>query len=125
MNAIDMWLDEASFALRGTLAQQQAMRDELRAHIADAAREHEMRGLSHDAAVALALADLGDAAEVGRSFRPLRRGGSLRRPLVQPEGALILDRRAVYRLPHRALAVALAGGGAMAAVVALRFIWPG
>lgn len=124
MSALDAWLDEASFALGGTLAQQQAMRDELRADIEAAAREHELQGCARDEAMARALADMGVAAEVGRAMRASRRG-ALRRPLVQPDGALILERRVAYHLPHRALALALAAGGAAAAVVTLRFLWPG
>jgi hypothetical protein len=124
-NPIDRYLNEVSWAMGGTLAEQQAARDELRAHIEDGARELQLQGMAADEAVRRALRDLGDAETVGRSMRGSRGGTSLRRPLVQPAGALILQRRRDVRLPARALVLALGASAITSAAVGLTYLWPG
>jgi hypothetical protein len=125
MNPIDRYLNEVSWAMGGTLAEQQAARDELRAHIEDGSRELQLQGVAAEEAVRRALRDLGDAETVGRSMRGARGGASLRRPLVQPAGALILQRRRDVRLPARALVLALGASAVTSAAVGLTYLWPG
>ena len=125
MNPIDRYLNEVSWAMGGTLAEQQAARDELRAHIEDGARELQLQGVAADGAVRQSLGDLGDAETVGRSMRGARGGASLRRPLVQPAGALILQRRRDVHLPARALVLALGASAITSAAVGLTYLWPG
>jgi hypothetical protein len=125
MNPIDRYLNEVSWAMGGTLAEQQAARDELRAHIEDGARELQLQGVAAGEAVRRALRDLGDAETVGRSMRGSRGGASLRRPLMQPAGALILQRRRDVRLPGRALVLALGASAITSAAVGLTYLWPG
>jgi hypothetical protein len=123
-DAIDRYLNEVCWAMGGTLDEQQAARDELRAHLRDAIREHELSGVSRDAAERAALADLGDAPALGRALRPSRGTAPLRRPLVQPAGALVLERRSLRHLPSAGVAAALLLAPLTALLVAFLFIWP-
>ncbi len=122
---IDRYLNEVCWAMGATLAESQTVRDELRAHIADAARELEMSGRQPDAALDEALAALGDAESVGRAMRGSRGTSTLRRPLVQPVGALTFGSRRAYAMPRPALLLALVAAGSMALVASLVYAWPG
>ena len=122
---IDRYLNEVCWALDGSLAEAQAVRDELRAHILDAAQEAELAGAPHADAVTAALAALGDPATLGRAMRSSRGTAPLRRPLTQPDGALAFGARHHGALPRRALLVALAAAGVMSALVSLLYAWPG
>jgi hypothetical protein len=121
---IDRYLNEVCWAMGGSLAAQQAARDELRAHIADALRERRLQGDIEGAAVMDVLRDLGPAEDVGRALRASRDTAPLQRPLQQPEGALILERRRDYHLPRATVALALAAAAAAAAAVPLLYLWP-
>lgn len=121
---IDVYLNEMSWAMGGTLAEQQAARDELRAHISESARDHELHGLSPDDALLAAMRDLGTPEDVGRAMRSSRGTAPLRKPLVQPEGALILEPHRVRNTPPFALVVALGALALAAVVVAIAFVWP-
>lgn len=122
--AIDAYLNKVSWAMGGTLAEQQAARDELRAHIAEAAREHEISGLSATEALRKALHELGVAEDVGRAMRSSRGTKATSGSLVQPAGALILEQRQVRNMPPVALLVAFGALGLAAAAAALAFAWP-
>jgi hypothetical protein len=122
---LDRYLNELCWAMGGTLAEQQAVRDELVAHVADAAREHRMSGASDLDATRRALADLGEPRELGRTMRGTRAAAARSRPLVQPAGAIILAAHRERHLPHPALLAALAASGATAAIVAVAYAWPG
>jgi hypothetical protein len=119
------YLSEVCRAMGGSFAEQQAVRDELRAHLRDAARELVMSGMRAPDAVAKALHDLGGASELGRAMRSSRGTRPLRRPLTQPAGALLLHLDRPRNLPHVRLAVALAALAATPAVVAVAYAWPG
>lgn len=125
MNATDRYLNEVCWAMGGTLAEQQAARDELRAHIEDETRELGLQGVAPDDAIRRALSELGDAEIVGRSLWGSRGGVSLRRPLVQPAGALVLERRRDVHLPGRGLVLALGASAVASAAVGIVFVWPG
>lgn len=122
--AIDAYLNEMSWAMGGSLAEQQAARDELRAHIAEAAHDHELQGLSPDDALVAALRELGAPEDVGISMRASRGTTPLRKPLVQPEGALILNSHRVRNLPPFALLLAFGALAVAAIVAAFAFVWP-
>jgi len=124
MNAIDRYLNEVSWAMGGTFAEQQAARDELRAHIRDEMRELQLEGVDDETALARALADLGDPAILGRTMRSSRGTTALRRALVQPEGALVLERRAVRHLPQPGVLLALAALMTVALVASIIYVWP-
>lgn len=125
MNAIDGYLNEVCWAMGGSFSEQQAVRDELRAHIREQVRDLQLEGLDEQQALAAALRDLGDAETLGRSLRSSRGTRPLRRPLVQPAGALILERRSTYRLPSARLAIALVALAGISAAIALAYVWPG
>lgn len=124
LDAIDRYLNEVCWAMGGSLPQQQAARDELRAHIAEAAREFELQGHARDDAIARALGALGDPGDVGRAMRGSRGTAPLRRPLVQPAGALILERRTAYHVPSLRVALMVAAAAALPAAIALVYLWP-
>lgn len=125
MNETERYLNELCWAMGGSLGEQQAARDELRAHIQDETRELELQGASRNEATRRALADLGDPETVGRSMRASLGTAPLRRPLTQPAGALVLERRRDVHLPRRAVALALAASGLTTAAIALTYLWPG
>ena len=121
---IDRYLNELCWAMGGMLAEQQAVRDELRAHIADAMRERSMGGGDALDALRGVLADLGDPTELGREMRATRSAAAKTRPLVQATGALILAAPHERHLPHPAVIAALAASGATGVAVALVYMWP-
>ena len=123
-DAVDRYLNEVCWAMGGSFAEQQAARDELRAHLRDAAREMELGGVERCDAERRALAELGDPEQVGRSMRASRGSVALRRPLAQPEGALVLERRTVRHLPPAPMSAALVLAPIAAASLALLFLWP-
>jgi hypothetical protein len=123
-NRIDGYLNEVSWAMGGPFSEQQAARDELRAHIRDQVRELELAGIEVDQAVDRALADLGDASILGRSLRESRGTAPLKRPLLQPDGALILERRHTRHAPSPTVLLALAAVVLTAVVVSMIYVWP-
>lgn len=125
MSEIDRYLNEVCWAMGGTFAEQQTVRDELRAHIRDAARDAELRGTPANEALAAAMRELGDATEVGRSMRDSRGRAPLRRSLVQPAGALVLERRRAYHLPRAPIALVFALAAAASVTMLLMYAWPG
>ena len=124
MSEIDRYLNEVCWAMGGSLAEQQAARDELRNHIREAARELELEGVAAVDALRRALLDLGDAETVGRAMRSSRGTAALRRPLAQPIGALMLEPRRGHRVPMRIL-FALFAWSALSAVAMIAYLWPG
>lgn len=122
---VDGYLNEVCWAMGGSFAEQQALRDELRAHLRDAARDLVIGGVAAPEAIARSLRELGDPDVLGRTMRSSRGTRPLRRPLTQPAGAVLLhiDRR--RNLPQARLAVALAALAATPAAVALVYAWPG
>jgi hypothetical protein len=121
---VDRYLNEVSWAMRGSLAEQQAARDELREHIHAEMQDLELQGVDRGTALTQALHDLGDPSEVGRAMRASLRGRSLRRPLQQPEGALVFGPHRERHLPALALVLAIAAAVTTTGLVALVFIWP-
>ena len=121
---IDGYLNEVSWAMGGSFTEQQAARDELRAHIHDHLRELQLEGIDREAAVEQALRDLGDPSALGASLRASRGTHALRRPIVQPEGALILERRAEHHLPSPRVLLALAALVLMSLAASLVYVWP-
>ncbi len=121
---VDRYLNEVSWAMGGTFSEQQAVRDELRANILAEAREHELSGLPPADALTRALVELGDATVVGKSLRSSRGTSPLRRPLVQPPGALSLAPRHVAHVPQLRLTLALAAATIASVAVALIYVWP-
>jgi len=124
MNRIDGYLNEMSWAMGGSFSEQQAARDELRAHIREQVRELELAGIDEASAVGQALRDLGDPSALGASLRGSRGTHALRRPFVQPEGALILERRAQHHLPPPRVLLALAAFVLMSLAASLVYVWP-
>ncbi len=122
---VNGYLNEVCWAMGGSFAEQQAVRDELRAHLRDAARDLVIGGMTAPDALAQALCELGGASELGRAMRSSRGTRPLRRPLTQPDGALLLHVDRHRNLPHPRLALALAALAATPAVVALVYAWPG
>ncbi len=122
---IDAYLNEMSWAMGGSLAEQQAARDELRAHIDDAARASELQGAGAEDALRTALVELGDPSALGRAMQSSCGAGALRRPLVQPLGALVLERHRERHLPSPRLAIALMLSVFAIMIVALAYAWPG
>lgn len=125
MSPLDAYLNTLSWAMGGTLPEQQAVRDELRAHIESAARDLELQGMSADAAIRAALTDLGEPEALGRELRASRGTSALRRPLVQPAGAVLLDRPHTRALPDLRLSLALALWSITGAVAVVIYAWPG
>lgn len=124
MNTIDAYLNEFSWAMGGALAEQQAARDELRAHILEEVRELQLGGMDQRAAIGQALRNLGEPARLGRSMRTSVGRAPLRRPLLQPVGALILERRSDHHLPSARLLLAGAALAVMALAVSIVYVWP-
>ena len=124
MSDVDGWMNEVCWAMGGTLAEQQTVRDELRAHIRDAARARELEGLTARDAIDAAVRDLGDATEVGRAMRTSRGSTPLRRTLSQPSGALLLDHRIPRQMPDVRIALAICALIAMGMTVTLLYVWP-
>ena len=108
----------------GSFAEQQAARDELQAHIRDAVAELDLQGHPRAAATAEALGALGDAQAVGRALRPSRGTSPLQRPVVQPAGAVLIERRRDYNLPHAAVLLALSASAAMFIAIIAVYLWP-
>ncbi len=121
---IDRYLNEVSFEMGGSFSEQQAVRDELRAHIRENALELELGGADHDDAIIAALDDLGLPEEVGRAMRSSRGTRPLRRPLSQPEGALILERRTIRNLPPVSIAVGIIAGALTVGGLIVAYAWP-
>lgn len=122
---VDAYLNQVCWAMDGSFAEQQAVRDELRAHLREAARDLVMSGMLAADALVHALNELGNATDLGRAMRTSRGTRPLRRPLVQPAGAVLLHSEHTRNLPGARLAVALAALVATPAAVALTFVWPG
>jgi hypothetical protein len=122
--AIDRYLNEVCWAMGGSLTQQQAARDELRPHIIDAVRERELAGAAPTDALRYALDRMGNPAALGRELRASRASGALNRPLIQPEGAIVLVAHRERHLPHPGMVAALALSTAAAVAVALAYAWP-
>src|SRR5689334_15997644 len=116
---VDGYLNRMCQAMGGSFAAQQAARDELRGHLRDAARDLATAGMPAREALARALEELGDPANLGRAMRRSRGTRALRRPLTQPAGALLLSVQVHRNLPHRGLAIALAAAASAPALVAL------
>lgn len=122
---IDGYLNEVCWAMGGAFAEQQTVRDELRAHLLDATREGVLSGRTAADALSSALRDLGPAAGLGAAMRGSRGTRPLQRPLVQPAGALRLGSTPNRHLPQLRLAFALTALVATPAVVAFAYAWPG
>jgi hypothetical protein len=125
MNDIDRYLNEMSWAMGGSLSEQQAARDELRAHIEEAVREMRLSGMGDEDVLRRALGDLGEPSVVGRSMRRSRGSIALGAELAQPVGALVLERRRDVHLPGRGLLFALGASAVASAGVGIAFLWPG
>ena len=121
---VTRYLNELSWAMGGSFAEQQAVRDELLADIDAAVRDHELSGLAYDVALATALRDLGDPSRLGHEMKSSRGTGALRRPLPQPDSAMLLQPRHVRPMPSLPLLVALFGAGVAAVFVAIAYAWP-
>lgn len=121
---VDAYLNTLCWAMGGSFAQQQAVRDELRAHIDAAVRERAMQGMREPDAVCETLRDFGEPEALGRAMRPSRGTPALRRPLVQPEGAVLIGHHRVRALPDGWLLFALGAWSLAAAVAALIYAWP-
>ena len=122
---VDAFLNQVCWAMGGSFAEQQAVRDELRAHLREAARDLVIGGVPASDAVRQALEELGDAKDLGRAMRTSRGTRPLRRPIMQPAGAVLLHSERSRNLPGVRLGVALAALAVTPAVVALAFVWPG
>jgi hypothetical protein len=125
VNDVRAYLDEVSFTMGGSFTEQQAVRDELSAHIAAQVNDLTMQGVPAAEAAARALHELGDPRELGRALRASRRTRPLRRPLMQPEGAVAIGHRRAWHLPRAPLLTALAVGAVAYAIVLLVYLWPG
>ena len=121
---VDGYLNKMCWAMGGSFEEQQVVRDELRAHLRAAAHDLVLEGRTATEALKQALCDLGDAGDLGRTMRSSRGTRPLRRPLEQPEGAVLLHVERHRNLPHARLALALAALAATPAVVALVYAWP-
>lgn len=121
---IDRYLNELCWAMGGSFSEQQAVRDELRGHINDGIREHELAGLASKEALATTLNDLGDPSELGRRMRSSRGTGPLRRALVQPEGAIMVEPRRTKAMPSLPVVLALSGGAVASLAVVVAYAWP-
>jgi hypothetical protein len=124
MNRIDGYLNEMSWAMGGSFAEQQAARDEIRAHIREHVRELQLEGVDEPGAIDRALADLGSPETLGRSMRGSRGKTPLQRALIQPEGALILERRREQHMPPARVLLALGAFVLVGFVVSLVYVWP-
>jgi hypothetical protein len=124
MTDVGAWLDEVSFAMGGSFTEQQAVRDELRAHIDAEVRELTLQGVPADDAVARALRDLGEPQQLGRALRASRGTHPLRRPLMQPAGAVAIGHRRMFRLPRASLLAAFAVAALAYGIVLAVYLWP-
>lgn len=122
---VDGYLNQVCWAMGGSFSEQQAVRGELRSHLREAARDFVTGGMPAREALTSALHDLGDPAEVGRAMRRSRGTKPLRRPVVQPAGALLLHMDRLRNLPGLRLTLALAALVATPPLVALAYAWPG
>jgi hypothetical protein len=121
---ITRYLNELCWAMGGSFAEQQAVRDELRADIDAAVRDHELSGMGSDAALAAALRELGDPTRLGDEMKSSRGTDALRRPLVQPEGAVLLEPRHVRPMPSLPLLLTLSVAALLAIAVVIAYAWP-
>ena len=121
---IDAYLNTLCWAMGGSFAEQQAVRDELRTHIDAAVRERAMQGMREADAVRETLHDLGEPEALGRAMRASRGTPALRRPLVQPEGAVLIGHHRARALPDARLLFALGAWSIAAAAAALIYAWP-
>lgn len=122
---VDGYLNQVCWAMGGSFSEQQAVREELRSHLRDAARDLVTSGIAARDALARALDELGDPAGVGRAMRASRGTKPLRRPIVQPAGALLWHLDKPRNLPSRRVTLALAALVATPPLVALVYAWPG
>ena len=121
---VDAYLNILCWAMGGSFAEQQAMRDELRGHIDAAVRERAMQGMREADAVHETLCELGEPEALGRAMRASRGTPALRRPLVQPEGAVLIGHHRARALPDARLLFALGAWSIAAAAAALIYAWP-
>jgi len=124
MNRIDAYLNQLCWAMGGPFAEQQAVRDELRAHIEEQVREGQLAGVAEDEAVAVALRDLGHPEALGRRLRGSLGSRPLRRPIFQPDGAVMVGRPHVRHLPHLPIMLATASLALTALLIAVIYLWP-
>ena len=122
---VDGYLNQVCWAMGGSFSEQQAVREELRSHLRDAARDLVTAGMPAREALTAALDGLGDPTEVGTAMRGSRGTKPLRRPILQPAGALLLHLDRGRNLPSRRVTLALAALVAMPPLVALVYAWPG
>jgi hypothetical protein len=87
---------------------------------------HDLRlaGLDEETAIEQALRELGDPGVLGTSLRSSRGTAALRRGLVQPAGALILERRRDRHMPPPGMLLALAAMAAMTVAATIVYVWP-
>lgn len=121
---VNGYLNEVCWAMGGPFAEQQVVRDELRAHLRDAARDLVIGGVAAPDALAQALRELGNASALGKAMRSSRGTQPLQRPLTQPAGAVLLHVDRHRNLPPASLAFALAALAVAPAAVALAYAWP-
>ena len=121
---VDGYLNQVCWAMGGAFSEQQAVREELRSHLRDAARDLVTGGVPAREALASALDDLGDPVEVGQAMKRSRGTRPLRRPVAQPAGALLLHMDRPRNLPGLRLTLALAALVATPPLVALAYAWP-
>lgn len=123
MNSIDRYLNTVCWAMGGTLAEQQNVRDELRAHVGECIRDLELQGVATYDALRTALRDLGDPEVVGRRLRASTSRGA-RRAFAGSSGTVAVGRRDAH-VPAGRLVAALAGSGMTGMIVTLAYLWPG
>jgi hypothetical protein len=121
---VTRYLNELCWAMGGTFSEQQAVRDELRAHIEEHASASQLAGMRRDDAVRAALRDLGAADALGRTMRSSRRTTALRRHYTQPEGTVLLEHRSVVDWPRVLVLVAVGGFVLMFMTLVAVFLWP-
>lgn len=124
MNEIDGYLNEMCWAMGGSVSEQQAVRDELRDHIADAARDLEMQGVPQSDAARRAMSELGGPEPLGRALRASRRRQPVQRPLLLSDGTLVVQSRRPRHLPHPVVVLAIALSSAASSLVVLGYLWP-
>lgn len=121
--ALEAYLGEVAVTMGGSFWDQQAVRSELRAHLAASALEYERGGQPATQAMRQAMRDLGLPADVGMALRHSRGRAVLKRP-TGGIGNVGLGERRQRHLPRRLVMLALVALFMTSIAIVLAYTWP-
>lgn len=121
--AVDAYLAEVEAAMHGSFWEKQAVRSELRAHLAALAREYELAGQSSADAMRQSMRDLGHPTDVGLALRSSRGRDAIRVGRL-PRGNITFERSIRRPMPPTILIIALGAIGISSVALLVMFTWP-